>query len=106
MVIHLNSGNFDQEVLRADIPVLVDFWAPWCAPCKMMGPILESLAKEYAGRLKVGKVNVDEEGDLAGQFDVSGIPMFIVFQNGQIVETFTGALPARALAIKVAPYLN
>jgi thioredoxin 1 len=106
MVIHLNSDNFQKEVTGSSLPVLVDFWAPWCAPCKMMGPILESLAREYAGRLKVGKVNVDEEGDLAGQFNVSGIPMFIVFQNGQAVETFTGALPARALAMKVTPYLK
>ncbi len=106
MVLHLNNDNFEQEVMKAEIPVLVDFWAPWCGPCQMMGPVLESLAKEYDGRLKVGKVNVDEEQELAGQFEVSGIPMFMIFNRGEMVETFTGAMSARALAAKVAPYLK
>lgn len=106
MVIHVNSSNFKGEVLESTLPVLVDFWAPWCGPCQMMGPILESLAKEYSGRLKVGKVNVDEEQELAGQFEVSGIPMFMIFDHGKMVETFTGAMPARALALKLSPYLK
>jgi thioredoxin 1 len=106
MVIHLNSSNFRQEVLESALPVLVDFWAPWCAPCQMMGPVLENMAKEYGGRLKVGKVNVDEESDLAGQFEISGIPAFMIFKGGKAVDAFTGAMPARALAIKVTPYLK
>ena len=106
MVIHLDVANFESEVLKSSVPVLVDFWAPWCGPCQMMGPVLESMAKEYSGRLKVGKVNVDEVPDLAGQFEVSGIPAFMIFQNGKVVDAFTGAMPARALAVKVAPYLK
>lgn len=106
MVCHLNAANFEKEVMQSQIPVLVDFWAPWCGPCQMMGPVLESLATEYAGRLKVAKVNVDEEQGLAGQYEVSGIPMFVVFNRGEMVETFTGGMPARALAAKVAPYLK
>jgi len=106
MVCHLSAANFEKEVMQSQIPVLVDFWAPWCGPCQMMGPVLESLATEYAGRLKVAKVNVDEEQGLAGQYEVSGIPMFVVFNRGEMVETFTGGMPARALAAKVAPYLK
>lgn len=106
MVLHLNNNNFEQEVTKAELPVLVDFWAPWCGPCQMMGPVLESLSKEYDGRLKVGKVNVDEEPDLAGRFEVSGIPAFMLFHNGKVIDTFTGAMPARALALKLAPHLK
>jgi thioredoxin 1 len=105
MVIHLDGNNFQQEVINSTLPVLVDFWAPWCGPCRMMGPVLEEIAKEYDGRIKVGKVNVDEEPDLAGQFEVSGIPAFMIFKNGKMVDAFTGALPARAMALKLSAYL-
>ncbi|MCR4740152.1 MAG: thioredoxin [Lachnospiraceae bacterium] len=86
----LTSGNFEEEVIKSDIPVLVDFWAPWCNPCKMMGPVVAKLAGELEGRVKVGKVNVDEEGDLAARYGVQSIPMFAYFKNGEIVAKKIG----------------
>ena len=81
--ITVTKDNFEQEVLKAQLPVLVDFWATWCGPCRMLGPELEALAKEQEGKLIVAKVNVDEEEELAGQFGVMSIPTMIVFKNGQ-----------------------
>ena len=83
----LSSSDFDEEVLKSDIPVLVDFFADWCGPCKMMAPIVEQLATEYTGKLKVGQVNVDDNPDLAGKYGVMSIPTFIIFKNGEIVGT-------------------
>ncbi len=95
--IKLTGDNFDTEVLESDIPVLVDFWAPWCNPCKMMGPVVEKIAKEYDGQIKVGKVNVDEEGDLAARYGVQSIPMFALFKGGKIVNKQVGAMNINAL---------
>jgi len=89
----LTSATFDAEVLQSDVPVLVDFWAPWCGPCRMMGPIVDAVAEKYAGRVKVCKVNVDEAGDIAGKFGVRSIPTLIIFKGGQQAETVVGALP-------------
>ena len=86
------------------MPVLVDFWAPWCGPCKMLAPALQELAEEYDNRLKVVKVNVDENPGLASRFDVMGIPTMILFKNGRL-DSFTGAMSKQALADKVAPHL-
>ena len=91
--IEVSGANFDAEVLQSQIPVLLDFWAPWCAPCRMLGPIIEQLAEEYSGRLKVGKVNVDNEADLAGRHSVVSIPTMVVYNKGQIVNQATSALP-------------
>ena len=90
MEITLTSANFEEEVLKSDLPVLVDFWATWCGPCRMIAPIVEELAKEYEGKIKVGKVNVDEEGTLAVQYGIFSIPTILVFKNGEITAKQVG----------------
>lgn len=86
----LNDENFEEEVLRSDKTVLVDFWAIWCGPCRMIAPVLEDIADEYEAKLKVGKVNVDEEPDLASRFHITSIPTLMIFKNGKIVRTTVG----------------
>lgn len=83
--------NFQQEVMQSSLPVLVDFWAPWCGPCKVISPIVEELAKEYEGKVKVGKLNVDENMEVSGTFGVMSIPTLIFFKNGQPVKSIVGA---------------
>lgn len=90
MALELNGANFETEVLKSDIPVLVDFWAAWCGPCRAIAPIVEQLSTEYAGKVKIGKVNVDENRDLAQQFGVMSIPTLILFKNGQKVDQVIG----------------
>ena len=85
--------NFENEVMKSDIPVLIDFWAPWCGPCRMMGPIIEQLAEEYEGKAKVGKVNVDEEGELSQAFGVMSIPTIVLIKDGKVVKQAVGARP-------------
>ena len=91
--IKLTKDNFEAEVLQADRPVLVDFWASWCNPCRMLAPIIAEIAEEYAGKIKVGKVNVDEEMQLAGRYHIEGIPTVLLFKNGQVVNTCVGYCP-------------
>lgn len=89
-VIILNEQNFETEVLKSDLLVLVDFWAEWCGPCKMTGPIIDELAKEYEGKMKVGKVNVDENQALAGKYNVMSIPTILIFKKGEAVKSMIG----------------
>ena len=91
--ITITKENFEQEVLKSDVPVLVDFWAVWCGPCQMVGPILSEIAEENEGKLEVGKVNVDEQPDLARQFGIMSIPTMMVFKNGEKVNQLVGAVP-------------
>ena len=95
--IHLTEANFEKEVLNSDIPVLVDFWAPWCGPCKMLSPIIEEVRKETEGKAVVGKINVDEQQELAMQFGVMSIPTLLVFKNGEIVKKQIGFIPKQAV---------
>ena len=89
----ITKANFDQEVMKSDLPVLLDFWAPWCGPCRMLGPIVEEIAEEYKGRAKVGKINVDEEDELAAAFRVSSIPTVVVMKGGKVVNASVGYRP-------------
>jgi len=89
--------NFDEEVLKSDVPVLVDFYADWCGPCRMMMPVVEELAGAYEGKAKVGKVNVDEQGDIAEQYGVMSIPAFVVIKDGKVVDQGLGAMPKAKL---------
>ena len=93
MVNKFNESNFDAEVLQSDLPVFVDFYADWCGPCKMMSPVIDKLAEEYEGRIKVGKVNVDENGDLAVKYGIMSIPNMVFFKNGEVVDRIVGAIP-------------
>jgi len=92
------DSNFEEEVLKANEPVLVDFWAPWCGPCQMMGPIIEELAGEYEGKqIKIGKLNVDENSEIAGKFNVMSIPSFKVFKGGEVIDEVVGGVQKEKL---------
>lgn len=105
MEYRFTTANFEEEVLKSDVPVLVDFYADWCGPCKMMGPVVEKLAEEMEGRMKVGKCNVDDDMQLAQQYRISNIPAFIVFKDGQAVERFIGAMSAAEFKDKLEKIL-
>ena len=94
----VDSTNFDTEVKNSDVPVLVDFWAPWCGPCKMIGPIVEELAGDYEGKIKVAKINVDDNQELASQFGIRGIPTVMIFKDGEVANSFVGLRPKEDLA--------
>lgn len=96
-VLELTDDSFDSDVLQSSIPVLVDFWASWCAPCKAIAPVVDGLADEYAGQVKVAKLNVDENPATPGQFGVRGIPTLILFKDGKVVDQVVGAVPKNQL---------
>lgn len=101
----LNEQNFEAEVLKASLPVMVDFWAPWCGPCKILGPIVEELAGQYQGKLKVGKVNVDENNQLAGRYGIMSIPTLKFFKAGKLVGELIGAAPKNNVENEIKKYL-
>ncbi len=102
----LDPDNFEAEVIKSETPVLVDFWADWCMPCKMIAPALDELARDLDGKLKVGKVNVDQQPDLATQYGIVSIPTLMVFHKGEMVKQHIGLAPKHVLAKMVDPYLS
>jgi thioredoxin 1 len=93
----VTRGNFDAEVMKSAVPVVADFWAEWCGPCKMIAPVLKELARDYKDKIKIAKIDVDAEGDLAQQFNIVSIPTILVFSKGQVVKQQIGAVPRQAL---------
>jgi len=104
--VELSETNFEQEVLKANTPVLVDFWAVWCGPCKMIAPIVDELAVEYEGKLKIGKVDVDNHQQIAMQYGIRSIPTLLIFKDGKVVEQIIGAAPKKSLIDKLSKHLN
>lgn len=105
MALEITDANFDEVVLKSDKPVLVDFWAPWCGPCRMVGPFVEEIAKEYEGKAVVGKVDVDNNPNVAMQFGIRNIPALLYFKNGQVVDKQVGAAPKKVLADKLVAHM-
>ncbi len=95
--IQLTDENFEQEVIKSGLPVLVDFWAPWCGPCRMLGPVIDELAKEYAGKVKVCKLNTDEAQNTAGKYQISAIPTILLFKGGSLAHQLVGLQPKEEL---------
>jgi thioredoxin 1 len=93
VLFHATDANFEAEILKSDIPTMVDFWAPWCGPCHVIAPVIEELAKEYAGKVKVAKMNVDENPATAPRYGIRGIPTVILFKDGQVFDQIVGAVP-------------
>lgn len=105
-VIELTNENFDSEVVSHEGTVLVDFWAPWCGPCRMVGPVVEQIAAEYAGRAKVGKLNTDEASDIASRYGIRSIPTLLFFKNGEMVQQLVGAYPKGKITEKLDAALS
>ena len=102
----VNDADFEQEVIKSDLPVLVDFWAPWCGPCRMVAPVVEEIAELYDGKLKVFKLNTDNNPATAGQYSIRSIPTLLVFKDGQRVDAVVGAVPKTTLATTIDKHLN
>ncbi len=105
-VLSFSDSSFDAEVLKAEVPVLVDFWAEWCGPCKMMAPTVDQIANDYAGKLKVGKVDVDENGGTAMRYNIRGIPTLLLFKGGRVVDQRVGAVGKSEVLKMLAPHVQ
>jgi thioredoxin 1 len=105
-LLHLTDKNFEEEVVNSPVPVLVDFWAEWCGPCKMLNPVIEEVARDLSGKLKVAKVNVDDAQELAVRFGIMSIPTLLVFKQGKVVGQIVGAMPKDQLLAKLNPALT
>lgn len=103
--IELNEGNFGDEIKKNNL-IMVDFWAEWCGPCRMVSPIIDELAKEYAGKVTFGRLNVDENPSIAGAFQIRSIPTLLVFKDGKVVDGLLGAAPKQYIESKIQPYMN
>lgn len=106
MAKQFTDSNFDSEVLKSDKPVLVDFWAEWCGPCRMVGPIVEEIARDFDGKVSVGKMNVDENMDIPSKYGIRSIPTLMIFKNGELVDKIVGAVPKASILGKLEPHMN
>jgi thioredoxin 1 len=102
----VSDDNFKKEVMESDVPVLVDFWATWCMPCKMIAPVLDALAQQYTGKLKVCKINVDESPDVTAEYNIVSIPTLMLFSKGEVKEEIIGAVPRPELEARLRPYIS
>ncbi|MGD0579090.1 MAG: thioredoxin [Bryobacteraceae bacterium] len=105
-IVEITDTNFEQEVAASEVPVLVDFWAEWCGPCRMIAPTVESVAEEYTGKIKVGKVNVDENNGTAGRFNIRGIPTLLLFKAGKVVDQRVGAVGKGDIVKMLSPHVG
>jgi len=100
-LIHINKKNFDKEIAQSDIPVIIDFWAEWCGPCQMMGPVFEKLSKSYEGKLKFAKLDTESEPEIAGQFGIQGIPSLVIVHKGEEIDRIVGFVPEQVLKQRI-----
>ncbi|MBK9577706.1 MAG: thioredoxin [Fibrobacterota bacterium] len=104
-VVEFTDANFEVEVVKSDLPVLVDFWAPWCGPCRMIAPSIEALSGEYAGKVKIGKLNTDDNTDVSARFGIRSIPTLLIFKGGEVVDQLVGALPKEKIAERINKFV-